>query len=404
MAQSSKKQGNRGKGQTSRKGEPEQAAKQTKKQIAFTKKEARQNRIIWLSVGLLILVVLIVVALGVIQELVAKPGTPVAIVNGTKIRVVDYQDFLTYYRYNLHQQELNLQSAMSGLDSTQEGTQFLISLYEQQLAQYQSALDAAPQITLDELIDDALVREKARELGLTVTAAEVEKSISDELRGAVTAQSQTSITDTQPITTPVPQDQLDQIYQSALGRIGLSDKAFRTIRQQGLLRDKVQAVLASQVPTTGLVIHVQLIKTDTEEQALAARNRIEQGEDFAVVAGEVSTDTMSAENGGDLGWVTTGQLAGRYGQQVEDQAFSLPLNQLALVESNGKFYVLRVAERDENGPLPSEVLTQRQNSALTDWLTERKASPEVKIEKLLQPDQIPPDPFQTQTSSGAPSP
>jgi parvulin-like peptidyl-prolyl isomerase len=404
MAQSPKKQGSTGKGQTRRKGELAQAAKQTKKQIAFSKKEARQNRIIWLSVGALVLVILMIVAFGVIQELVAKPGTPVATVDGARIRVADFQDFLTYYRYNLHQQELSLQSALNSLDSTQEGDQFLIALYQQQLTQYQAALEAAPQTALDELIDDALVREKAQELGLTVTADEVQKSITDELRNAVTAQSQTSITDTQQITTPVPQDQLDQILQSALARIGLSDKAFRTIRQQGLLREKVQEVLASQVPTTGLVIHVQLIKTDTEEQALAAQKRIEQGEDFAIVAGEVSTDTMSAENGGDLGWVTTGQLAASYGQEVEDQAFSLPVNQLALVESNGKFHVLRVAERNENGPLPSEVLSQRQNSALTDWLTERKASPEVKIENLLQSDQIPADPFQTPTSSGTASP
>jgi len=220
----------------------------------------------------------------------------------------------------------------------------------------------------------------------------------------VAAQSQTSVTDTQQITTPVPQEQLDPIYKNVLGRMGLSDEAFRTIRQRGLLRDKVQEILASQVPTTGLVIHVQLIQTTTEEQALAAQKRIESGEDLAAVAREVSTDTVSAENGGDLGWVTTGQLSERYGQAVEDQAFSLEVGKLAVVESNGKFYVLRVSERNENGPLPTEVLTQRQNSALTDWLAERKKSPDVKIEQLLQADQIPVDPFATPTTSGSSSP
>jgi parvulin-like peptidyl-prolyl isomerase len=404
MAQSSKKQGNVAKGQTRRKSELAQAAKQTKKQIAFSKKEARQNRIIWLSVGGLVLVILLVVAFGLIQELVKKPSEPVAIANGTRIRIADYQAFLTYYRYNLHQQQDSLQSALDSLDSSQQGDQFLISFYQQQLSQYQAAFDAAPQTALDELIDDALVSQKAKELGLTVTAGDVQKSITEELQRAVTSQSQTSITDTQQITTPVPQEQLDQLYQSALSRIGLSDEEFRTIRQRGLLRTKVQDILASQVPTTGLVIHVELIQTGTEEQAVTAQKRIEEGEQFAVVAQEVSTDTTSAENGGDLGWVTTGQLSARYGQEVEDQAFSLEVGKLAVVESNGKFYVLLVSERNENGALPADVLTQRQNSALSDWLTERAASPDVKIERLLQPDQIPPDPFATETPSASSSP
>jgi hypothetical protein len=44
------------------------------------------------------------------------------------------------------------------------------------------------------------------------------------------------------------------------------------------------------------------------------------------------------------------------------------------------------------------VVSQRQCSALQDWLDERKASPDATIERLLQPDQIPPDPFATPSS------
>jgi hypothetical protein len=52
-----------------------------------------------------------------------------------------------------------------------------------------------------------------------------------------------------------------------------------------------------------------------------------------------------------------------------------------------------VVDRDENGPLPADVLAQRQSSALADWLEEQKASPDVKIERLLTSEQIPPDPY-----------
>lgn len=381
---------------------PAEAAKQTKKQIAMSRKDARQRRTLLLSIGAVALIIVLILAFGVVQEVILAPAKPVAIVDGAKIRTDVYQDLVTYQRYNQYATISNLQSSLEQLQtSQQEGSDFLVSFYEQQLSQLQAQLDAIPDSALDELIDDALIAEKASEEGISVTAAQVDESIQADLRNAF-AQSQEVVTDTAvlPTATPIPQDAVDELYNTILGNITISDKAFRGIVQRGLLRESVQELLASEVVTTGLVVQAQLIQTETEEEAQAAMQRIEGGEDFAVVATEVSTDTTTAEQGGDLGWVTPGQLASRYGQAVEEQLFDLSPGQMAMVESNGMFYVIRVLDRDENGPLPEGVLSQRRNSALTDWLAERRASSEVPIERLLDPDQIPPDPFVTQTQTG----
>jgi peptidyl-prolyl cis-trans isomerase C len=45
----------------------------------------------------------------------------------------------------------------------------------------------------------------------------------------------------------------------------------------------------------------------TEEEALAAKARIDAGEDFAAVAAELSSDN-SAANGGNLGWFSAGMM------------------------------------------------------------------------------------------------
>jgi parvulin-like peptidyl-prolyl isomerase len=381
---------------------PAESAKQTKKQIAMGRKEARQRRIILLSAGAVALVILIILVIGVVQEVVIAPARPVATVNGEKIRTDDFQDLVTYRRYNQYATISNLQSSLEQIQtSDQEGSEFLVSFYEQQLSQLQAELSTIPDSALEELIEDALVAEKANAEGIAVIAADVEDNIQTDLRSAFT-QSQEVITDTAelPTATPVPQKDVDELYNTILGNITISDKGFRAIVQRGLLRQKVQELLASEVVTTGLVVQAQLIETETEEEAQAAMERIEGGEDFAVVATEVSTDTTTAEQGGDLGWVTTGQLASRYGQAAEDQLFDLSPGQMTVVESNGMFYVIQVLDRDENGPLPEGVLSQRQSSALTDWLTARKTSSEVQIERLLEDDQIPPDPFVLQTQTG----
>jgi len=376
-----------------------EAAKQTKKQIAFSRKESRQNRIILISVVVLAAVIVLVLTLGVIQELVLKPSAPVATVNGAKVPVDDFQNLLTYNRYNQYVNISNLQSGLDELSASPEENQFLISFYEQQLSQLQSSLAFLPQSTLDELIGDELIRQRTEADGMTVSADEVEETISEDLRLALSSAPQEPITGTEqlPTATPIPQDQIDELYKTILGNMHLTDKALRDIVKRNLLRGKLQDVLASEVPTTGLVINVQLIKTETEEEALAAKGRIEGGEEFAIVAQEVSTDTLSAEDGGDLGWVTPDQLSGRYGETLGSSATTVEVGELVVLESNGMYYVILVVDRDENGPLPADVLAAQQDSALRDWLAERQASPDVQIERLLEADQIPPDTFAAST-------
>jgi parvulin-like peptidyl-prolyl isomerase len=372
-------------------------AKETKKQIAFSRKESRQNRIILIGVGVLVAVIVLVLAIGVIQELVLKPSEPVATVNDVKLPTDDYQDLITYNRYNQYVNISNLQNGLDDLRVSPEENEFLISFYEQQLGQLQSSLAFLPQSTLDELIEDELVRQKAEADGLGVSADEVKQTISEDLRLALSPTSQELLTGTEqlPTPTPIPQEQIDEFYNTILDNMHLTDKSFRTIVQRSLLRGKVQELLASEVPTTGLVVNLQLIQTETEDEALTAKEQVDGGTDFAIVAQEVSTDTISAEAGGDLGWVTPGQLSGRYGEDLDASVFSIKVGELAVVESSGMYYVILILDRDENGPVPLEVLAAQQNSALRDWLVERQASPDIQIERLLETDQIPADPFAT---------
>jgi parvulin-like peptidyl-prolyl isomerase len=401
MAKSPTKPSPSGRQRPRRRAEAEKMERQTKKQIAMGRKQARQNRIIVLSLLGIGAVVLLVLAAGLLQELAFKPSQPVAIVDGTKISVKDYLPLLRYQRYSLHKNILSLQSGLQNIDPNQQGNDFLISFYQQQLQQLQDSLSLAPQNTLDELIDQVLIQEKADEQNITVTNADVQQYIDEQIRQVLSpATSVITGTEGTPTPTPVTDQDVQDYYKGLLVDFGITDNQFQDIVRRDLYRTKVGDYLASQVLTTGLVIHVQLIQTDTEDQALAASTRIEGGEDFAVVAQEVSTDTVTAQNGGDLGWITTGQLASRYGQEVEDLAFSMQPGELDTTSSGDKFYVIQVSERDENGPLPQDVVTQRKSTALDDWLTERRDSPDVTIERLLQPDQIPSDPFATPVATG----
>jgi len=380
----------------------EQVKQQTKKQIAMSRRDARQNRIIALSLAGVALVIVLILGFGVLQELVIKPNRPVAIVNGTEIKADLYQDLVTYYRYNQYTTMANLEQGLQDLQNSGEDNEFLVSFYQQQLDQMKAQLDSLPNAALETMIEDELIREKADEEGIVVTLQDAQQAINDDLAQALSQPQQTiTETETLPEPTPVPQSEIDNLYSSILDNIKISKASFEEIRRRELVRSDLQELLASRVATTGLVVHAQIIETETEEEAIAAKDRIAAGEEFSVVAQEVSTDTMTVDAGGDLGWVAEGQVSASYGQPLEDAIFGLePGSEARALQSGDKFYVVQVLERDENGPLPDEVVSQRQSTALDDWLQERKSAPDVEIERLLTDDQIPPDPF-TQTTQVA---
>jgi parvulin-like peptidyl-prolyl isomerase len=335
-----------------------------------------------------------------IRELVVVPNKAVAVVDGTKVSVNDYEDLLTYRRYSLHNAIASLEYQLTLLDTSTEEGQFLSSYYGQQVEQYQAYLGYASDSALDEMIEDALIQKKAKEAGLSVTLDEARESIRADVESSLASQA-SSITTTEtiseptPVPTSIPAATIDETLQTYLTNMGLSASSFERLVQRSLLRTKVSDLLASQVVSTGLMIHVQLIVTDTQEVADTTKQRIEAGEDFATVAKEVSGESQVQENGGDLGWLAVDQLTSSYGADLANAATSQEIGTLAVVESNSQFYVLRVVERNENGTLPDSVISSRKSSALTDWLAAQTEALGDKIQRLLQSSQIPPDPFAT---------
>jgi PPIC-type PPIASE domain len=381
---------------------PAAAPTLTKKQIARSRKETRQLRIIWTIVAAVGAVVLAVILFALIRELAVAPNAAVAVVDGTKVSLKDYEDQLTLSRYSLHSGIANMQDQLSLLDtSTEEGT-FLSQYYGQVVQQYQAQLDLVSDNTLQGLIEDVLIKKKAQEAGLSVTLSEAQAQIRTDVESSLAAQA-SSITSTEtisgptPVPTAIPAATIDATLQAFLARVGLPLSAYERIEQRNLLRGKVSDLLASQVMSTGLMIHVQLIMTDTQAVADTAKQRIDAGEDFATVAKEVSGESQVQTNGGDLGWLAADQLTSSYGTDLANAASSQEIGTLTVVQSNSKFYVLRVVERDPNGTLPDSVISQRKSSALSEWLAAQTEALGDKIQRLLKTSQIPPDPFATAT-------
>ncbi len=90
-------------------------------------------------------------------------------------------------------------------------------------------------------------------------------------------------------------------------------------------------------------------KASVRAAATAALDRARKGEDFAALAKALSQDPASAQQGGELGWLSRGTSV----KQLEDAVFSTSPGQFApLVETESGFHVLQVEEVRAAGSTP----------------------------------------------------
>ena len=425
----------------------------TRKQIARSRREKEQLRLIYMGLGLVGLLILIVLAFGVIQTYVVEPNRPVAIVDGTEITTAAYQDRARYERFlleNQYQQILQQQSALAQ-PGNEQLAQFLGPQYEQLATQIVQQLQVIDSQTVDMMVEDELIAKEAAGRNLTVTSEEVTEYInrivarqaggltagaveatatagaeatataaiwtptptftpSPTLTATATLTATGAVTPTAtPANTPtpaptptpniIPTDELATQYTEWISvlneQVGIDEDTYRGIVTDILLQEKLQEALGAEAPTEAEQARARHILVETEEEAQAVIERLEAGEDFADVAGELSQDTFSAAQGGDLGFVPKG----RYVEPVDEVVFSLPLGEVSEpVQSDFGWHVIEVLEREVR-ELSSTDYERAQSQAYTNWL--EAALAEAEVENLWTPDKAP---ATNQSFAGLPQP
>ncbi len=218
-------------------------------------------------------------------------------------------------------------------------------------------VDTLRKQVLEQIIDDRLMQSEAKRQAITVTDAELNRAVDNEIANA--------------------KERIggEQAYQEQLRREGLTEAAlrerFRTDLRKAIAVDRLKAKMLPErrVPATEAEayfrdhkdrfprvppeVRLQVIQIVPEPDSAtiagglarinAARKRIVAGEKFAKVAAEVSEDPGSAKAGGDLGFVTPGRMV----KAFDDALFALKVNELSPpVRSPFGWHVIQVLERD----------------------------------------------------------
>jgi parvulin-like peptidyl-prolyl isomerase len=406
----------------------------TKKQIARSKRAQREQRMIIIGLTVVSVVIAVVLGLGLYQEYVAKPASPVAVVNGVPVRTDTYQKMVRYRRFLIRNYIANLQAQKAQLDPANESSEVLAQYLQQTIDEAQRQMMTLDMQVLDDLIDEEFVRQEAVKSDLSVTEQEVDDAIRREVaRGAgfvtvpdatATAATAVEATATAAFFTPTPlptatptltvtaavspttpaptvpptplptphvmtEGEFLERYKTMLNTLrqeaGLSEADYRRTIEANLLYGKLQDLFASRVPPSEEQVHVRHILVETAEEAQTALARLEAGEDFISLAKELSTDESTKEDGGDLGWFPRGVTV----PEFEEATFALQPGETSdIVQTSFGYHIILVEEHDPDRELEPYLLEQRQASALSDWLGEQRQLE--AVERHWSSDKVPP--------------
>ncbi len=393
-----------------------------KKHVARLQREQQQGRIIlYTFFGILAAVVLLLVY-GWLDIKYFQANRPVAKVGDVEILVKDFEPRVRLQRQQLlSQYNLYSQYQQFGMD---------VSAQLQQIEGSLGQPTIVGQTVLDQMINEELVRQEAAKRGITVDEAELDEAVktafnyfpngtpsptvtptqvtqpaapaeafavvtktppptstpaptstpeSAPTATATTAPSATPSPTAGPTSTPEPtatpytlegfQTELDAAN-GRMVKLGFDDEIFRKFFEAQLLETKLREVIAADVASTQTQVWARHILVADEQAAKDIIVRLQAGEDFATLARELSTDTGSGLNGGDLGWFGTGAMV----PEFETAAFALENPgdiTTEPVQSDFGYHIIQLIAKQDR-PLTADQYETAKQKIFADWLTAAK--------------------------------
>lgn len=173
---------------------------------------------------------------------------------------------------------------------------------------------------------------------------------------------------------------------------GVTEQFLLQVARQQLLDAQIREVLGddveppSQEEIDGVIAEAEAlycashILVATEAEANDALTRIEGGEEFAAVAAEVSTDTGSGAQGGDLGCSPPDRFVAEFADALTTAEVDVPTDP---VETEFGFHVILL--REDELPTEDEVVealtAQGVGEATNAWFIEKVEAAEVSVDE-----------------------
>ena len=220
------------------------------------------------------------------------------------------------------------------------------------------SVEVATQTVLSRVLDEETNRQGALALGISGSEEEIDAEIRQRLRIPETADTNT----------------FAESYRREVRDSGLKPSEYREVVAAELREDKLRAHFRDEIPDTAEQIRMRAIRVSTQEEAEQVLQRLEAGEDFAALALDLSPDTATQNNGGEVDWTPRGIL----NPAVEDAVFALEVGQRSEpVPLGDVFYVFELLEKEVDREVTADQRLEMENLYYRNWQSEVRQQIEI---------------------------
>ena len=330
------------------------------------------------------------------------PEGPVTTVNGVALPAADFQDRvrLTRFLYSYTIRE-TLAALVERGTPAQDAFRAVQQFYSNEIGRLLVA-DMLADAVLDTMEEDALLAQLAGAEGVEVTEADVDAQLAayvgqaesivggaDEPEADAEATAEATGEATEEAGDEAP-DLLGAMLAEAGERVNVSEDAVRAFFRGQALRDAWMEQVNGPFPTEWPLITARHILVETEAEANDVLARLAAEEDFAAIAEDVSTDTVSAARGGALDPAIPEIYVGPFADAVRDAEVGVVVGP---VQSEFGYHIIEVTDRSVQ-PLDDagrRALLRVRSAAFQTWLAEQLAGAEITRESAW-PSMIPNQP------------
>ncbi|HZH61266.1 MAG TPA: peptidylprolyl isomerase [Metabacillus sp.] len=229
---------------------------------------------------------------------------------------------------------------------------------------------------LDTLITKNLINQEVEKENITVTSEEIDAELQeliDSYGGEETFEQQ--LTASGLTQADIKEDievnlQIEKILEP---QIEITEEEMQTYFDE----NKDSFVQTKQIKASHILV-------EDEKTAKEVKEKLDNGEDFAELAKEYSTDPGSAESGGDLGFFGEGSMVAEF----EEAAFSMKVDEISdPVKTEHGYHIIKVTDIQEAAEANFEkskeeikgiLLDEKMATEYPTWLDEKKEEYNVK--------------------------
>jgi len=403
---------------------PRKPSQPTKKHLAKLERERIQRRYLIIGSVAVVIAVIGLVLYGIIDQIYLQSRRPVAVVNDTKILTEDFQGQTRLARYNMIQSAFSVYQLAQFMGNDPNSLQPIVS--QLQSIDGQLFPPVIGRQVLDQMIDDILIKQEAENLGISVTKEEIDQDIEQafgyfrngvptpttapelaptstltelqislipatatpaEDQAATSTQSRSDedvdpLSDAetptpQPSPTPISVQDFDERYDETISTLGndyrISENDMRTAFESDLYKQKILEKIITDVACEKEQAWAFHILVDDESLAKDIKSRLDEGEDWSLMASTYSTDASNKDSNGDLGWFGKGVMVPEFDEAV----FNLEIGETSdPINTQFGWHIIRKIGHEVK-PISDQECQQLKIEELNVWLESQREESDI---------------------------